>query len=404
MDPYRNPFSPGAGTPPPELAGRSEILRDIKIALVRVKAGRPDRSQLLVGLRGVGKTVLLTEVEKIAESVGYQTVLIEAREDTPFMKQLVPHLRKLLMRLDAGEMVSAEVKRGWRVLRSFVASLKLKLGDDIEIGFDGESERGAADSGALDLDLQEVFTAIGTAAAARSSGVAIIIDELQYLTENELSAVIMAVHKISQRQLPLIVVGAGLPQLVGNAGRAKSYAERLFVFPKIGPLSDSDAYEALQGPALTQGVEFTREALAEIIKITGGYPYFLQEWGFQTWNEAKSSPIGAEVVSFANKRAIERLDSSFFRVRFDRLTPREKDYLRAMAELGGSVSRSGEIASLLGMQSASAAPLRNTLIHKGMIYSPQHGDTAFTVPLFDQFMKRTMPDMPGKKPTKTADG
>jgi hypothetical protein len=320
------------------------------------------------------------------------------------MKQLVPHLRKLLMRLDAGEMVSAEVKRGWRVLRSFVASLKLKLGDDIEIGFDGESERGAADSGALDLDLQEVFTAIGTAAAARSSGVAIIIDELQYLTENELNAVIMAVHKISQRQLPLIVVGAGLPQLVGNAGRAKSYAERLFVFPKIGPLSDSDAYEALQGPALTQGVEFTREALAEIIKITGGYPYFLQEWGFQTWNEAKSSPIGAEVVSFANKRAIERLDSSFFRVRFDRLTPREKDYLRAMAELGGSVRRSGEIASLLGMQSASAAPLRNTLIHKGMIYSPQHGDTAFTVPLFDQFMKRTMPDMPGKKPTKTADG
>lgn len=204
----------------------------------------------------------------------------------------------------------------------------------------------------------------------------------------------MAVHKISQHKLPLILIGAGLPQLVGNAGRSKSYAERLFDYPPVGPLKMEDAKKALQEPVKSEGVEFTDEALEEIIRVTQGYPYFLQEWGYQSWNLASSTPIGIDVVQKATSESIERLDRSFFRVRFDRLTPREKDYLRALAELGVDPQRSGDIAQMLGVKSQSVAPLRNGLIKKGMIYSPQHGDTAFTVPLFEEFMKRTMPDKP----------
>ena len=233
---------------------------------------------------------------------------------------------------------------------------------------------------------------MGEAAQARGRAVAVIVDEIQYLSEHEMSALIMAVHRVSQRQLPLLLVGAGLPQLVGLAGRSKSYAERLFAYPNVGALGDDDAREALVGPVREQGVAFTDDALDEIVTKTRGYPYFLQEWGYQAWNIAQASPIDAGVVREATDASIAKLDGSFFRVRFDRLTPREKEYMRAIAHLGAGAHKSGDIAECLGVQVRSIAPLRSGLIKKGMIYSPAHGDTAFTVPLFDEFMRRTMPD------------
>jgi hypothetical protein len=346
-----------------------------------------------VGLRGVGKTVLLNKVRELADSLDYRAVLIEAHERKPLAALLLPALRQILVSLDRMALVSQKAKRGLRVLRSFFNGLKLKY-NDIEIGIDVDPELGVADSGNLEADLAEVFTAVGDAAAERGTAIALIIDEMQYLSEEELSALIMAMHQISQRQLPVLLVGAGLPQLVALAGRSKSYAERLFQFPEVGALQPVDAADALQEPVREQGVQFTEDALQEIIRQTKGYPYFLQEWGYQAWNLASQSPIGIEVVHHATAESIRRLDKNFFRVRFDRLTPREKNYLRALAELGDTAQRSGDIAERLKVKVQNIAPVRNGLIKKGMIYSPAHGDTAFTVPLFADFMKRIMPARP----------
>lgn len=390
MDPLKNPFAPGAGTPPPELAGRRRLLEQAQIALGRIKAGRPERSLLAIGLRGVGKTVLLNEIRKLAEDTGYQIVFIEAHENKPLATLLLPPLRQLLITLDRMVNLSEKTKRGLRVLKSFFNGIKLKY-QDIEIGIDIDPEPGVADSGDLEADLSSLFIAIGEAASDRGAAVALIIDELQYLNERELGALIMAMHQIAQRQLPVVLIGAGLPQLVALSGRAKSYAERLFQFPELGPLQAEDAAAALQEPVLEQHVRFSEEALQEIITQTQGYPYFLQEWGYQAWNLADHSPIEADTVRQATLESIVRLDANFFRVRFDRLTPREKDYLRAMADLGDGPQRSGDIADYLGVKVQRVAPVRNGLIKKGMIYSPAHGDTAFTVPLFGDFMKRIMP-------------
>jgi AAA ATPase domain len=390
MDAMHNPFSPGAGTPPPELAGRAPLLEQARLTLGRVKAGRPERSFLLVGLRGVGKTVLLNKIRELAGELGYSAVLIEAHEGKPFATLLLPALRQLMLSLDRMANISQKVKRGLRILKSFFNGLKLKY-QDIEIGIEVDPEVGVADSGSLEADLAEVFVALGEAAADRGTAVALIIDEMQYLSEEELSALIMALHQISQRQLPVVVIGAGLPQLVALSGRSKSYAERLFQFPEVGALQPSDAAAALQEPVQDQGVEFTDAALQEVIRQTRGYPYFLQEWGYQAWNLAPASPIGIDVIRQATSESIRRLDANFFRVRFDRLTPREKQYLRALADMGDATQRSGEIAERLGVKVQSIAPVRNGLIKKGMIYSPAHGDTAFTVPLFADFMKRIMP-------------
>jgi len=398
MNPVNNPFAPGAGNRPPELAGRHDILEKINVAIQRIKAGRADRSPLIVGLRGVGKTVLLVEIQRIADTAGCQTAMVEAQENTPITHLLVPPLRKILLALDATKAAGDMAMRGLRVLKSFLSGLRFSVGE-LEISIDYPPEKGVADSGLLDMDLTDVFVALGEAARAARTAAVVIIDELQYLSEAELGALIMAAHKVSQQQLPVVLVGAGLPQLTGNTGRAKSYAERLFVFPRLDALSEADSATALQEPVRAANVVFTADALAEIFRQTKGYPYFLQEWGFQSWNAAATSPIGLEVVQEAGKAAIANLDESFFRVRFDRLTPREQDYLRALAELGGGAQRSGEVARLLGVQSENVAPLRASLIAKGMIYSPRHGETAFTVPLFDEFMKRVMPVLGRKTPT-----
>lgn len=391
MDPLQNPFSPGAGSPPPELAGRDDLLKEAGIALGRIRAGRYERSLMLVGLRGVGKTVLLNRIREMATGNGYRIVMIEATESRSLPALLLPTLRQVLFGLDAMADVSDKVKRGLRVLRSFVGCFKATI-NEVEFGLNIDPERGTADSGDLEADLSELLVSVGEAAQDRRTAVAIIIDELQYLSEDEMSALIMAVHRISQRQLPIVLIGAGLPQLVGLAGRSKSYAERLFRYPVVGPLTEAEAIKALQSPVVSQDVRFTEEALGELIRITHGYPYFLQEWGYNTWNIAPATPIGIEDVRDATNIAIRKLDESFFRVRFDRLTPREKDYMRALSDLGAGPHRSGDVADRLGVKVRSIAPLRSGLIRKGMIYSPAHGDTAFTVPLFDEFMLRTMPN------------
>jgi len=395
MNPYTNPFSPGAGNQPPELAGRSELLNKVEVLLARVKAGRSEQSMLLVGLRGVGKTVLLNRIREMAVEQKYQALLIEAHENKSLPLLLLPQIRQTLFALDRMQNVSQKVKRGLSVLSSFVSAIKDKLGD-AEFSLDIDPEKGSADSGDLEADLAELFVAVGEAAADRGTAVAIIIDELQYMTEVEMSALIMGIHRVTQRNLPLLLLGAGLPQLVGLAGKSKSYAERLFTYPEIGALSLEDTSLALQGPVSTQEVAFTSEAVAEIFRVTQGYPYFLQEWGYQSWNLAKQSPIELPLILDTTVASTTRLDQSFFRVRFDRLTPREKDYLSALAELGPGNQRSGDVAERLGVKVQTIAPLRSSLIKKGMIYSPAHGDTAFTVPLFDQFMLRTMPNGPRK--------
>lgn len=390
MDPIKNPFSPGAGSPPPELAGRQELIEQARVLLARVREGRPEKSMFLVGLRGVGKTVLLNEMQTLAEKNGYKSFLIEAHEDKSLSALIVPPLRKLLFTLNLMENVSGKTRRALSILKSFITSLKVKY-NDFEFGLDIEAEKGSADSGDLEADLPELFIAVAEAAQERKTSVAIFIDEIQYLAAKELSALIMAMHKMAQKSMPLVLIGAGLPILLGLAGESKSYAERLFNFPEVGPLNDVDARKALQEPVKAEGVIFTDEVLKEIIKLTQGYPYFLQEWGYQAWNHAKKSPIELSDIRQATTKVIERLDVNFFRVRFDRLTPREKSYMRALAELGSGAQRSGEIAEKLGVTVNTVAPLRGSLIKKGMIYSPAHGDTAFTVPLFDEFMRRVMP-------------
>jgi len=390
MNPLLNPFSPGAGSQPPELAGRQEILDQALLTLERVKLGRSERSFFLVGLRGVGKTVVLQKILALATQNEYQACLVEAHENKPLSLLLLPQLRRILFSLDSAAQISSKVKRGLRVLKSFMSGLKLKA-YDIEVSLDIDSEVGAADSGDLEADLSQVFLALGEAAQDRGTAVAILIDEMQYLSEKELSALIMAIHQMAQKALPVVVIGAGLPQLVGQAVKSKSYAERLLTYPSLGPLSQEAAEHALQEPVRLQGMEFTSEAIQKIIQATQGYPYFLQEWGYQAWKFAEKSPIDAFVIQEASKVALSRLDENFFRARFDRLTPREKDYLRALAEFGEAPQRSGVVAERLGLDVKTAAPLRNSLIKKGMIYSPTHGDTAFTVPLFDKFMMRVIP-------------
>jgi hypothetical protein len=276
-------------------------------------------------------------------------------------------------------------------LRSFLGQLKV-IYEDVAVGLDVEPEEGSADSGDLEIDLPNLFVAVGEAAKERKATVAVFIDEVQYFSQKELGALIMAMHKMQQQQLPVILLGAGLPILPGLAGDSKSYAERLFNFPDVGALTSADAAKALRDPALAADVLFDETALAEVFRLTQGYPYFIQEWGYQSWNTALQSPITLADVVEATEKVVPRLDQNFFRVRFDRLTPSEKNFLRAMAELGPGAQRTGDIADTLKVKVTSLGPVRAKLIKKGMIYSPAHGDMAFTVPLFDEFMIRAIPE------------
>ena len=390
MDPRRNPFSPGAGSAPPELSGRDKVIEDVSIALHRIRNGLSAKSILMVGLRGVGKTVLLNRLKNDAESEGLVCVQYESPENRNLPAMIVPSLRAALFKLNRLSGLSDKVAKAARILGSFISSAKVKY-EGMEFGFDLGTEPGVSDTGDLDYDLSELLQAIGEAAKEKKTAVVLFIDELQYVPELELAALISALHGCAQKGLPVALVGAGLPQLVGNVGKAKSYAERLFDFPEIGPLPPDAATKALQLPVSQHQVSFETQAIEQILRQTKGYPYFLQEWGSMCWEVANSKVITKDDALAATELAILQLDSSFFRVRFDRCTPMEKNYLRAMAGINSPAPRSGDIASAMNKEVHQIAPLRQSLISKGMIYSPAHGDTAFTVPLFADYMKRMLP-------------
>lgn len=389
MDKITNPFSPGAGSPPPELAGRESVLNQVEVLLGRVKAKRSEKSILLTGLCGVGKTVLLNAIEKMAIDSGYRTILIEAHESKSLTALLTPQLKNILYSIDRMAGIGQKAKKGLSILKSFINSVKLTIGD-VDIGLDIDPEDGYANSGDLELDLSALFLAIGEAAEEKQTSIAILIDEIQYFSSQELSALVMAMHKMQQKQLPIILIGAGLPILPALVGDSKTYAERLFSFPNVGALSRQESYRALQDPVKDENESFSDDALNEIYIQTKGYPYFLQEWGYQAWNYAQCSPISLDVVKASSELVSKRLDENFFRVRFDRLTPKEKTYLRAMAELSATSCRTSDIAQILKVKVNTLGPVRANLIKKGMVYSPVHGETAFTVPLFDEFMRRSM--------------
>lgn len=391
MDPRRNPFAPGAGSRPPELAGRASAMEGVAIALDRIRNGRHAQSAILIGLRGVGKTVLLNEMRRAAEGEGIVTVPIEAPEGQTLPAMLVPALRTALLKLDRGQAAMTLAKRGLGALARFVKAFKLSYGEleaSIDLG-----EIGIADNGDLESDLIDLIDLVGAAAGERGTSLVLFIDELQYVPERELAALITALHRARQNDRPITMVAAGLPQLAGQMGKAKSYAERLFLFTSIGPLDTTAATAAIVHPIEAEGCSIEPEAIARILEITRGYPYFLQEWGKQCWDTAERCPITAEDVEIANPTAISALDDSFFRVRFDRMTPSEKLYLRAMADLGEGPYNSTAIAEHLGRKPSSFGPVRASLVAKGMIYTPGYGQSAFTVPLFDAFMRRIMPSV-----------
>ena len=392
MDPRKNPYAPGAGTPPPSLTGRDALMERVSIALDRLRAGRSARSFIFYGLRGVGKTVLLSRIRLDAEERGFFSVVLEAPEERSLPSVLAPALRSALLRLCRGSGAKKATERAMKALAGFMKGLRIKY-HDVEIGLDIEPEVGLADSGDLDTDLAELLEAVGLAAKERHSALVLYIDELQYIPEQQLAALIGAIHRTAQRQLPITMIAAGLPQLMGQMGCAKSYSERLFEFIPIDRLDFEAAQLALTLPASSEGVTFHKEAVAEIIEKTQGYPYFLQEWGKHSWNLAEKSPITPKIVERASNDALAELDESFFRVRLDRLSPQEKRYLRAMAELETGPYRSGDIAEKMGRGVTSIGTIRNSLIRKGMIYSPSYGEIAFTVPLFSDFMKRMIPEL-----------
>jgi len=391
VNPRDNPYAPGAGTPPPELAGRDPLIERAAIALDRIRSGKAARSLILVGLRGVGKTVLLNRIQRDAEGRGIHTLWIEAPEQRSLPAIIAPSLRAGLLRLDRRASASNTARRALAALTGFVNSVKVRYGD-LELSVDVPPVSGLADSGDLDSDLAELLASAGEAARDQGTALVLIIDELQSIAEPELAILSSALHHCAQRQLPITMLAAGLPQLLGRTGKAKSYVERLFDFTEIGRLEPEAAARALTAPAAKAGVRFSLDGLQEILHQTDGYPYFLQEWGKHAWDVAAVSPIRAEDIHIATRNALACLDASFFRVRYERLTPREKHYLRGMAELGPGPHRSSAVAGQLGGKVTALSPIRNTLVAKGMIYSSRHGEVAFTVPLFDGFMKRMMPD------------
>lgn len=387
MDPFLSPYAPGAGAPPPELAGRDELLNTASIALRRIASGRFGRSLILTGLRGVGKTVLLNRIRQEAEATKLITVRIEVPEGRSLPSLLAPGLKTAILKLQRGKAASEIVVRGLKALATFVSAMRLKY-HDVEVGLDIELETQIPYPIALDESLIQLFQSVGMAAKEKNTAIVLFIDELHVLDEKQLASLIMALHMASQDLLPITMVAAGLPQIPAKMGQAKTYAERLFEFHSIGPLTPAAAMQALIIPAQKLNVRYSKGALNEILKQTEGYAYFLQEWGKNVWDIASASPITAKDAKEATLHAVADLDASFFRVRFDQLTAMQKRYLRAMAELGSGPYASGQIAAVLEKKVTDLGPIRDQLITKGLIYSPSHGETAFTVPLFDSFMKR----------------
>lgn len=383
MNPIENPYTPGAGTPPPELAGRTSILQQAEFSVKRTLHGKMAKSQILLGLRGVGKTVLLNRINQIAEVEGCQTTIFEADPHQTLPELLTVQLHRLLLKLDRRKKVGNDIQKTFRLLRSFANAFKVKYGE-FEVGLTNEVA-----TGELSIDLTDLLVAIGMAAKHRQAAVTILMDEMQYISKPDLSAFIVALHKISQQQLPLQFFGAGLPQIAKLTGEAKSYSERLFDFPAIDKLDRKSAIQAIVNPAREAGYEFDGIALEYILEQTGRYPYFLQVWGSHIWEVAKTSPFSKDDALKATEIAINALDQGFFKIRFDRLTERQLEYVYAMANLGNLPEKSSSVSRELGISVSNAAPIREELIKKGIAYSPERGLITFTVPGFKEFLLRT---------------
>jgi len=389
--PSPNPFTPGAGSVPPALVGREPVTETFVTLLDRVRSSRPHQGILLTGLRGVGKTVLLSEWLNDAERVGARTIFIEASDTGAFLPALAHQVRKSLVKMRPGKAIATAVEHALRVVKSF----SLTLGHEgPKFGVEIDPAEGFADTGDPELDMTDLFVALGEAAQERDEPIVFIIDEMQYLDKVELGSLIAAFHRTVQKRFPILVVGGGLPNLRALAGEAKTYSERLFHFAPLGALTQGEVAEAIQGPAIANKARFTDRALEAIYNATNGYPYFVQEWAYDSWNLASTTTtIDVEVVNRASAQVITRLDNGFFQVRLERLTDKELLYLRAMAEGGPDVQRSGAIAERYGQSVQRVGPIRDAMIKRGLIYSPARGETAFSVPLFDGFMRRKHPDL-----------
>ena len=388
MDRSTNPYTPNAGAPPRYLAGRRAEVDDFRTLLRRLQRGYTEQSVVVTGLRGVGKTVLLGQYRRIAEEENWVAVDAEVSKNTPFAPQIANLARRALFSVSPKARWGSRETRAAGVLKSF--SLTVQPDGSLTAGLDMEPEWGRADTGSLNDDLADLFEVLGEAASEHGRGVVFLFDEIQFLSKSELEALLGAVHRTVQRQLPVTFAGAGLPQLPGLAGEAKSYAERLFKFPMIGELPAIAAAEALTEPARAENVSFDYDAVGEIVTYTEGYPYFIQEFGRAVWDLAEG-PVISKADAVAARQLVEaELDESFFRARVQRSTPEELRYMRAMAELGSEAQKASEVAEVLGRSSEQVAPLRARLINKGLLYTPRYGYAKFTVPQFDRFMRRYM--------------
>lgn len=388
MDSVRNPFSPNAGSRPPELAGRADILELARVLMGRTQLRRSAQSLLLTGLRGVGKTVILNEILRMAEGMGtIVPIYIEASENRGLAELLAAPLKLELLKLNRLEGAKEAALKGLSILRNFLGTVKVSFGD---VGIELDPAPGEGDSGDIQYDLRVLLSAVAAAAGARNRAVLLLVDEVQYLSQPELEALVMSLHHMQQRALPLAMVGAGLPILAKLAGEAKSYAERLFKYPVVGALSPENIRQAIELPLSKEGISISDEALAAICRETGGYPYFIQEWGSQLWNYIERDSIRLEDVLGVRSIVWNSLDANFFRIRMERVTAAEKKFIYAMAECAATdgTCRVSDVADALGVESNAIGPRRSSLIHKGMVYSPGHGSIAFTVPMFVDFLKR----------------
>ena len=385
MDPVQNPFSPGAGTPPPELAGRGELLEEARIMIGRALNGRSTQGMLMTGLRGVGKTVILNELMRMAEEQGALSLFVEATAESTLSELLASELKKLFFSLNRIAGTADKVKKGLVVLRNFIGAVHLKVGD---IGLDIEPFAGIADSGNIETDLADLFECVAEAAKEKKKAVLLLVDEVQYLPKKELGALIMAFHRLQQRQLPFAVIGAGLPMLAELAGKTKSYAERLFLYPQVDALTFEATRQAIETPFASCGVQVERRAVEKVYEQSKGYPYFIQEWGYQIWNRVERKRVGVDDIDEVRAKVVKRLDENFFHARLERLTVGEKDFLYGMSLCCGNI-HVADVAKALGSKVASLSKRRASLLAKGMIYSPRYGELAFTVPMFGQFMRRS---------------
>jgi len=395
-----NPYTPNAGAEPEAVVGRDDQLESFDLLLARLARGRTEQSMIITGLRGVGKTVLLGQFR--SKALAQEWVVIEQEvskhDEADFRRDMSSRLRAGLLELSPRARWSDRFQHAAAVLQSFTVSVDPSGG--WSAGLDVQAAEGFADHGNLAMDLTDVLLALGEAARERERGVVLLLDEVQFLSKQQLEALIQALHKMVQRKLPITMVGAGLPQIAELAGDAKSYAERLFKFPEIGDLSDADARAALARPAREEGVTYTASALDRAVDITGGYPYFVQELGYAVWTVAVGPEVTEEDVEAAVPAYEAKLDASFFRVRLDRATDLQRAYLRAMAQLGPAAQKASDVADVMGRASTNLGPTRAELINMGLLWTPQHGYAAFTVPHFDRFLLRAIPrlDVPARRP------